>query len=153
MPQGCQAVLRRLEIGGIELATLGKAIRGGILTSAADQRLLPTPTTWAPNAAIGRLKLPRPQNRSAMRSPGRGSSSCIERRISRRLMPILTWVKVGRPESHRHAELRQRVNQARRFGGMQAMGRIRAARLQPDLHPRPAKAFRRAVSALPSGNR
>ena len=69
---------------------LAAAFSAARLTSAS---LPSTPTTWAPSLAIGKLKLPRPQNRSAMRSPGCGSRSCIERRISRRLMPILTWVK------------------------------------------------------------
>jgi len=50
------------------------------------------PSTVAPKRAIGRVKLPRPQNMSAMRSPGCGSSSLMARSTITRLICGLTWV-------------------------------------------------------------
>ena len=51
-----------------------------------DQAGLPsTPTTLAPERAIGSVKLPKPQNMSAIRSPGCGSSKPRARRTRMRL--------------------------------------------------------------------
>ena len=50
------------------------------------------PSTCAPLRAIGSVKLPRPQKKSAMRSPGCGSSRRIARLTITRFIALFTWV-------------------------------------------------------------
>ena len=112
-------------------------------TSAA---LPSTPTTVAPLRAIGSVKLPRPQKKSATRSPGCGASSASARRTSTRLTPKLTCVKsVGR-ERQRDVELGQRVGQ-RRILRMERRDGARPAGLQPERRRRACRRTRRACAS------
>ena len=64
------------EVGTVEAGAFGEVVEAGVLAGT-----------------FGELKLPRPQKRSAMRSPGWGCSSCMARATSRALAAGLTWVK------------------------------------------------------------
>jgi len=68
-----------------------KVAGGGISAARATSSSLPSkPMTSAPRRAIGKEKSPMPQKRSAIRSPGRGSSRCRARDTSSRLVARFT---------------------------------------------------------------
>ena len=107
-------------------------LRAAIASARRTRGALPSmPVTVAPRRAIGSVKLPRPQKKSATRSPGRGSSRLIARRTSTRLIAGLTCVNsVGRIGKH-EPEFRQRVGE-RRVGRVERNRGLGAARLQPE---------------------
>ncbi len=115
-PSARDALRRRLEqVGGDE----ARAARRGRCARRWPRRGAPAPRCprrrrrCAPRRAIGSVKLPSPQKKSATRSPGRGSSSAIARRTSTRLIAGLTCVNSVGANGKLHAELGQRVARAR----------------------------------------
>ena len=100
-------------------------------TSAA---LPSTPTTCAPRRAIGSVKLPSPQKKSAMRSPGCGASSRHRAAHQHAVHRVVHLREVGRSERHRDRELRQQVGE-RRVAREERHDGGRTAGLQPEIDP------------------
>ena len=75
-----------------------RPLRAAFSSARRTSAALPsTPSVSAPLRAIGSVKLPRPQKKSAMRSPACGASSATARRTSTRLIALFTCVNSAGP--------------------------------------------------------
>ncbi len=151
-----EAFARRGEqIGDDETRAIAQAVARRVLLGATDQRSQPsTPTTCAPRRAIGSVKLPRPQKKSAIRSPGCGSSSDERAPHEHAIDCGVDLREFGRPERHR----RRRIPAARSRAASPADGTARpsparrsAARSPRHARPRTPRSV--ASSSPVSGSR
>ena len=100
----------------------GRCTRAFPRRDGPSRRCLRRRRPAAPRRAIGSVKLPRPQKKSAIRSPGCGSSSASARRTSTRLISGLTCVNSVGENGIDDVELGQRVAELR-VRRMEAVGR------------------------------
>jgi hypothetical protein len=82
------------QVGCLKRGVRGESVQRGDPGGAFDERGAPLDSRRPSRhgARSGSVKLPMPQKKSAMRSPGRGSRSATARRTSTRLMAGLTCV-------------------------------------------------------------